>query len=70
MTKEIKDLDALLGYQDCTKVPDKAWNYARAVIAGKTPLNSLFWLVCSLYNYGYIEGQRAERARRKRGTTA
>lgn len=68
--KEINDLDTLLGHQDCIRVPAIAYDYAKAILNDKEGKCTLSLLVCSLYNYGYIEGQRAERTRRKRGTTA
>lgn len=57
---EIKKLGELLGHQGCIRVPKEIYHYAKAQ-------QSLFCLVCDLYNYGYIMGQRAERARRKGG---
>lgn len=59
--KEYTELKKLLGHQDCVRVPREIYHYAKAQ-------QSLFRLVCDVFNYGYIMGQRAERARRKRGT--
>lgn len=56
--KEIKKLGELLGHQGCVKIPKNVWSYAKTV-------SDKFKLICDIYNYGYIMGQRAERARRK-----
>lgn len=57
---EIKKLRELLGHQGVVKIPKNIWDYARTV-------SDSALLVCDLYNYGYIMGQRAERARKKGG---
>lgn len=58
--KEYIEIKKLLGYQSCLRVPSEIHHYAKAQ-------RSLFCLVCDVFNYGYIMGQRAERARRKGG---
>ena len=58
--KKYTELNRLLGHQDCTKVPAEIFHYAKAQ-------KTMFRIVCDVFNYGYIMGQRAERARRKRG---
>ena len=49
--------EKLLGFQDVIRIPRTAWEHAKRC-------TSLFELVCYLYNYGYIMGQRAERQRK------
>ena len=58
--KRYTEIKKLLGYQDYTRVPKEILHYAKAQ-------HSLLFLVCDVFNYGYIMGQRAERARRKGG---
>lgn len=59
MTKsKYAELKKLLGEQDCLRVPEEIYEYAQTE-------SLLVWLVCDVFNYGYIMGQRAERARRK-----
>ena len=48
--------EKLLDFQDVIRIPKAAWEYAKRC-------TNLFKLVCGLYNYGYIMGQRAERQR-------
>lgn len=55
---ELIELGNFLGLQDCLRVPKQAWDYAHTC-------TSTFQLVCDLYNFGYIMGQRAERQRKK-----
>lgn len=57
---EALELDELLKHQDCLKVPEEIYQHAKTAA-------SFFTLVCDLFNYGYIMGKRAERARRKGG---
>ncbi len=54
---ELAELEKLLGFQDVIRIPRTAWEHAKRC-------KSLFELVCDLYNYGYIMGQRAERQRK------
>ena len=56
--KEFMELKTFLGHQDCVRVPEKIYHYAKAQ-------HSFFNIVCDVFNYGYIMGQRAERARKK-----
>ena len=56
--KRYGELKKLLGNQDCFKVPEEIYQYAKAQ-------HTLFNVVCDVFNYGYILGIRAERARRK-----
>ena len=59
MTKnKYAELNKLLDEQGCSRVPKEIYEYAKTE-------RSLVWLVCDVFNYGYIMGQRAERARRK-----
>lgn len=52
----VAELEKLLGFQGYLRIPRTAWEHAKRC-------TSLFELVCDLYNYGYIMGQRAERQR-------
>lgn len=54
---EALELNELLKNQD---VPEEIYRHAKTA-------TSFFMLVCDLFNYGYIMGKRAERARRKGG---
>lgn len=54
---ELAELEKLLGFQDVIRIPRTAWEHAKRC-------TSLFDLVCNLYNYGYIMGQRAERQKK------
>ena len=54
---ELAELEKLLDFQDVIRTPRTAWEHAKRC-------KSLFELVCDLYNYGYIMGQRAERQRK------
>lgn len=58
--KRYGELKKLLGNQDILKVPKEIYQYAKAQ-------RTLFDVVCDVFNYGYILGIRAERARRKGG---
>lgn len=58
MRVEKYSLDELIRQQDCLKVPEEIYQYAKKQ-------KSLFEIVCDCFNYGYIMGIRAERARRK-----
>lgn len=58
--KRYMEIKNLLGYQNCADIPQEIYDFAKAEC-------SLFRIVCDIFNYGYIMGQRAERARRKRG---
>ena len=55
---EALELNELLKHQDCLKIPEEIYRHAKTA-------TSFFMLVCDLFNYGYIMGKRAERARRK-----
>ena len=57
---EALELNELLKNHDCLKVPEEIYRHAKTA-------TSFFMLVCDLFNYGYIMGKRAERARRKGG---
>ena len=56
--KRYGELKKLFSHQNCLKVPEEIYQYAKAQ-------HSLFTVVCDVFNYGYIMGIRAERARRK-----
>lgn len=58
--KKYTELKRLLDQQDILKVPKEIYQYAKAQ-------RTLFDVVCDVFNYGYILGIRAERARRKGG---
>ena len=53
---EALELNELLKHQDCLKIPEEIYRHAKTA-------TSFFMLVCDLFNYGYIMGKRAERAR-------
>jgi len=53
----LAELEKLLGFQDAIRIPKTAWEHAKRC-------TSTFQLVCDLYNFGYIMGQRAERQRK------
>lgn len=59
---EQEKLIALLKMQDVLKVPKVIYEYA---VSELRKGERLFWIVVNVFNYGYICGQRAERARRK-----
>lgn len=58
--KEYTQLKRLLDQQDILRVPEEIYQYAKAQ-------RTLLDVVCNVFNYGYILGIRAERARRKGG---
>ena len=58
--KEYTEIKGLLDQQDILKVPKEIYQYAKAQ-------RDLWRIVCDVFNYGYILGIRAERARRKGG---
>lgn len=58
--KRYTEIKNLLGYQNCADIPKEIYDFAKAQ-------SSLFDVVIYVYLYAYIMGQRAERARRKRG---
>ena len=61
-SEEYTRLESLLSKQKISKIPCNLYRYA-VKKAQKSSFQALF----DVFNYGYIMGQRAERARRKGG---
>ena len=69
---EVKDLRTFLKmqYVPTSEAANRLYSYCTAELIheleqGETIETALFWVFCDIYNYGYINGKRAERARRK-----
>ena len=63
----ICELITLLDQQDILRIPQNILALARTA---EKKEHWEFYMICWLYRYGYIIGQRSERARRKRGADA
>lgn len=69
---EEKDLRAFLKlqYVPTSEAAKRLYSYCTAELMrelkqGENIETALFWVFCDVYNYGFIQGKRSERARRK-----
>lgn len=64
LSRKMKNLINVLGKQPCRLDKIKEFKY----LINNSDVKDIYWVMVEIYSYGYIEGIRAERTRRKAST--